>query len=116
MNNNIGPIEPTLVTELKANIVELKKQLGDDVCKQDLSELTISRLEENDRLARAIIREAGNRLSAALASIAELQKDKSRLDWLETQQGITTCGFRFKWFYDEARSLRQAIDAAMNPK
>jgi hypothetical protein len=58
----------------------------------------------------------GNKFETALdranARIAELEKDKARLDWLEAApKSNTVCSFN-KW-YGGNDTYRQAIDAAM---
>lgn len=50
-------------------------------------------------------------MNAALVEV--LKQDKASLDWLEKQEGLTTCGFRFKWFNDSGITLREAIRREM---
>lgn len=47
------------------------------------------------------------------AEYETLKGDKASLDWLEKQQGLITCGFRFKWFNDSGITLREAIRREM---
>jgi len=70
--------------------------------------------ENSDR-----INEAAARITALSAQVAELERDKARLDWLEAddysslKQKIDDA---MGYWYSGAETYRAAIDAAMNRK
>lgn len=94
-------------------------------CERDQARAELSAIAKAVNFAEGVPYQAplSERVKAAVehaeqlkAELAELRKDKERLDWLEETSpfdadDIHYRWIRFKWFYF-AKSLRQAIDTA----
>lgn len=99
-----------MAEEAIARVVREKSLATENLTEQQATQAIMQAFECGD--FRRLVRASDGAQQVVYEPYAEaerLRDYKECLEWLEAQEGLTTCGFKFKWFSDSGITLREAI-------